>query len=103
MRVSERDPDFQCDQSWPGDADVEAIVRLAAWNVGGIVLRSGLESNMPVLCGGDLRGVGLVAVDESTQELASLARYADGKQEMPHHRHSVAAKDEALNICEVEW
>ena len=49
--------DLQRNQSGPRDADVEAVVGLAARGIGGIVSRSGREPHMPVLGSRDLGSV----------------------------------------------
>ena len=58
---------------------------------------------MPVLGGGDLRGLGFVAAYEPSKLPARLLRSSYRQQEMPHHRHPVTAENEALNVVrEVE-
>src|SRR5258707_15132927 len=95
-------PDLQRDQSGPGNADVEAIVGLAARDIGGVVSRPRLEPDVPVFGGGDLRRVGLIAANEPPEQPASLRGNADRQQEMPYHRHPVAAQDEPLYVAELE-
>jgi hypothetical protein len=65
-------------------------------------VRSRLEPYVPVFGSGDLRRVGLVAADESTEHPARFGGNADRQQEMPYHRHLVATKDETLDIAEVK-
>jgi hypothetical protein len=57
---------------------------------------------VPILGRSDLRGVSLVSADEAPEEFACFRRQVHSEQEMPHHRHPVTAKDETLNIGEVE-
>ena len=57
------------------------------------------EPDVPVFGSRDLRRVGLVAADEPPEQLACRRGNADRQQEMPHHRHPVAAQDEALNVA----
>src|SRR5882757_6548921 len=56
-------PDLQRQHSWPGNADVEAIVGLAARGVAGIVARSRFEPDVPVFSCGDLWRVSLIVAD----------------------------------------
>src|SRR6267154_5715143 len=95
-------PDLQRDQSGPGNADVEAIVGLAARDIGGVVSRPRLEPDVPVFGGGDLRRVGLIAANEPPEQPAGLRGNTDRKQEMSYHRHPVPAQDEPLNVAELE-
>ncbi|WP_154070855.1 hypothetical protein [Bradyrhizobium lablabi] len=69
--------DFQRGQPWPCDAEVQAIVGLAAWCVSGIVARSRLEPDVPIFRGGDLRRVGFVATDEPSEQLSRRRGNAD--------------------------
>ena len=94
--------DLQRDQSGPRDADVEAIVGRATRGIGKIVSRPGREPHMPVRGSRDLRDVGFVTADEPSELPARLCRSSDRQQEMPHHRHRVAAENEPLNVREVE-
>jgi hypothetical protein len=57
---------------------------------------------MPVLGSGDLRDVGFVAVHKPSELHARPRRSSYRQQEMPHHRHSVTAENEPLNVCEVK-
>src|SRR5436190_2754270 len=95
-------PDLQRDQSGPGNADVEAIVGLAARDIGGVVFRSRLKPDVPVFGSSDLRRVGLIAANEPPEQPAGLGGNANRQQEMPHHRHPVPAEDEPLNVAELE-
>jgi hypothetical protein len=94
--------DLQRNHSRPGDSDVQAIVRLAARRFRRIISRAGREPDVPILGGSDLRGVSRVSADEASEQLACLGRDIHGEQEMSHHWHPVTAKDESLNIPEVE-
>ena len=94
--------DFQGNETRPGDPEVEAIVGLAAREIGQIVSRPRLEPDMPVLGGGDLRRVGLVAADEPSEKISRLGGDTDRQQEMPHHRHSITPENEALDIVELQ-
>jgi hypothetical protein len=57
---------------------------------------------MPVLGRGDLREVGFVAAHQPPELPARLCRRSYRQQEMPQHRHSVTAENEALNVRKVE-
>jgi len=94
--------DLQCHQSRPSDPKVEAIIGFVARGLGRIVLRARLESDMPVLRGRDLRRVGFVAADEPSQCPARRVGHTHLQQEMPYHRHSVAAENEALDIVDIK-
>ncbi len=93
---------LQRHQSGPCDADVETIVGRATRGIGGIVSRSGRKPHVPVLGSRELRGVGFVAAHEPSKLPARLCRTSYRQQEMPDHRHSVSAKNEPLNVREVE-
>ena len=95
--------DLQRQQSRPGDAQVQAIVGLAARRLRRIVSRARLESDVPVPGRRDLGGVGFIAVDEPPEELAGRRGDIDLQEEMPHDRHAVAADDEALNVFQIQW
>ncbi|MGA9887999.1 MAG: hypothetical protein WBQ31_10925, partial [Candidatus Acidiferrales bacterium] len=58
---------------------------------------------MPVFGSGDLRDIGFVPAYEPSELSARCCRISYFQQEMPHHRHSVTAQNEALNVSEVEW
>ena len=57
---------------------------------------------MPVLGRRDLWGIGFVTTDEPPELPARLCRSSDRQQEMPNHRHPVRAKDDPLDVREVE-
>src|SRR5271170_3889291 len=99
-----RDPilQSQCDQSRPGYAEVEAIVRLAARQIGRVVRGPRFEPDLPVPSGGDLWGVGLVPADKPAEEFARLGGDIHPQQKMPHDWHAVATQDEALDFLEVQ-
>ena len=73
-----------------------------ARGIGGIVCRSGREPHVPVRRSRDLGGVGFVAAHEPSELPARLCRSLYRQQEVPHHRHSVSAENEPLNVREVE-
>src|SRR5712672_991669 len=60
----------QRDETGPRNSQVEAIVGLAARERGEIVSWSRREPDMPVLGGGDLRRVRLIAADEPSEQRA---------------------------------
>src|SRR5450631_1316151 len=86
----------------PGNAEVETIVWLEPRDAVGIVAWSWLEPDVPVFGGRDLRRVGLVAANKSSEQLAGFRRDPHCQKEMPHHRHSVAPQDEPLNIRKIQ-
>jgi hypothetical protein len=94
--------DLQCHQSRPGDPEVEAIIGLVARGLGPIVLRARLEPDMPVLRGRDLRCVAFITTDEASEKPTCGRGRTHPQQEMAHHRHSVAAENEPLNIIKLQ-
>ena len=94
--------ELQRDHAGPGNAEVEAIVGLTARTLGRVVAGTWRKADMPVARGGDLRRVRLVAADEPSEQRARSGGDADRQQEMPHHRHPIAAQDEALDVVEVQ-
>src|SRR5258708_16531319 len=73
-----------------------------AGNSGGIVSRPRRKPDVPIFGSSNLRRVGLISTDETSEQLARLRRGNNGQQEMPHHWHFVTAENESLNIGEIE-
>ena len=94
--------ELQRDHSGPGDAEVETIVGLAPRRIRLIICGPRPKADPPVPGCCDLRRVGLVAADEPAEKFARFRRDADLQQEVPHHRHPIAAQDETLDVLKIQ-